>query len=48
MTDPITTLFGAFDVSTLQSNIVTLLTTGVVIAVVYAAYRHVKRGGRMI
>lgn len=37
-------LFTAADLSTLSASIVTLLTVGVGIVLVYAGYRHVKRG----
>ena len=48
MTDPVTQLFQAVNISGLTSNIVTLLLSGVGIAVIYAGYKHVVKPLRKI
>lgn len=45
-TDPVTTIFTAFNVSSLQSNIQTLLLAGVGISMVFVAYRFFKKAER--
>jgi hypothetical protein len=46
MTDTVTPLFTALNVSTLATNITTLLTAGVGVTLLFVAYKFVKRGAR--
>ena len=46
-TDTITPLFAALDVTTLATNISTLMLAGVGVALLFLGYRYVKKGGRV-
>mgnify|MGYP000912418014 CR=1 FL=1 len=42
--DPITTMFNAASVSSLQTNVQTLMLAGVAVTLTFIAYRWVKKG----
>lgn len=46
--DPITDMFTALNVSSLTTNITTLLTSGIGIMVLFVGYRYLKKGARTI
>lgn len=41
-------LFTAFDISTLSTNVSTVLTVGVGLMLLFLGYRYLKRGSRII